>query len=114
MFEGRVTYLFFRLCVQLAITDLAPNHTGSLLGVLNTVSNTMGFLAPIVSAVIVDGNVSLYNYKIEKSLTYLFSPKKTQQTFLGWMGVYLLAASVVGLGGLAFLFCGSTRVQEWN
>ena len=30
------------------------------------------------------------------------------------MGVYLLAASVLGLGGLAFLFCGTSRVQEWN
>ena len=53
-------YLSIGFYGQLAITDLAPNHTGSLLGVLNTVSNTMGFLAPIVSAVIVDGNVSLY------------------------------------------------------
>ena len=40
--------------------------------------------------------------------------QKPQQTFLGWAGVYLLAAAVLGSGGLAFLTFGATRVQEWN
>ena len=63
--------------MQLAITDLAPNHTGSLLGVLNTVSNTMGFIAPIVSAIIVDGNVSLCNIPKISSLKLTLLMKNT-------------------------------------
>jgi hypothetical protein len=45
----------------MAITDIAPNYTGSVLAVLNTISNCIGFIAPVVTAAIVDGNVSYKN-----------------------------------------------------
>ena len=42
---------------QLAVTDIAPNYTGNILAVMNTVSSCAGFVTPILTAEIVDGNV---------------------------------------------------------
>ena len=42
---------------QLAVTDIAPNYTGNILAVMNTVSSCAGFVTPIITAEIVDGNV---------------------------------------------------------
>ena len=37
---------------------MSPNFAGSIMGVVNGISNTMGILAPMVVALLVDGNVS--------------------------------------------------------
>ncbi len=64
--------------LQLGITDIAPNYTGSVLGVINTVSNFMGFLAPVLTALIVDGTVCLqnlsysYNYILKSNAYIIF------------------------------------------
>ena len=39
------------------MTDIAPNYTGNILAVMNTVSSCAGFVTPIITAEIVDGNV---------------------------------------------------------
>ena len=44
--------------LQLSISDIAPNYTGSLIAIINTAGNAMGFLTPIVTSAIVDANVS--------------------------------------------------------
>ena len=51
--------------LQLSISDIAPNYTGSLIAIINTAGNAMGFLTPIVTSAIVDANVS-------PSSTYLY------------------------------------------
>ena len=48
-----------RTSLQLSISDIAPNYTGSLIAIINTVGNAMGFLTPIVTSAIVDANVSI-------------------------------------------------------
>ena len=39
------------------MTDIAPNYTGNILAVMNTISSCAGFVTPIITAEIVDGNV---------------------------------------------------------
>ena len=42
---------------QLAVTDISPNYAGIVVAVVNTVSGCAGFLTPIITAEILDGNV---------------------------------------------------------
>ena len=42
---------------QLALTDVAPNYTGFITAIVNTVSNCMGFVTPIVASSILHENV---------------------------------------------------------
>ena len=51
---------------QLAVTDIAPNYTGNILAVMNTVSSCAGFVTPIITAEIVDGNVGRAELRVEK------------------------------------------------
>ena len=39
------------------MTDIAPNYTGDILAIMNTISSCAGFITPIITAEIVDGNV---------------------------------------------------------
>ena len=56
--EQNVFGLVFGTFLQLSISDMAPNYTGSLIAIINTAGNAMGFLTPIVTSAIVDANVS--------------------------------------------------------
>lgn len=40
--------------------DIAPNFSGTLMGFTNSVANIMGFLAPQIIGIILNGNVSNY------------------------------------------------------
>ena len=42
-----------------AYSDLSPNFTGTLCGMANTVSSMSGFLAPLATGAITEGNVRL-------------------------------------------------------
>ena len=42
---------------MVAVSDLAPNYTGTIMGIINTVGQTVGFLAPLISTSILEGNV---------------------------------------------------------
>ena len=50
--------------LQLSISDMAPNYTGSLIAIINTAGNAMGFLTPIVTSAIVDANVSAHSLTV--------------------------------------------------
>ena len=56
--EQNVFGWVIRPFLQLSISDMAPNYTGSLIAIINTAGNAMGFLTPIVTSAIVDANVS--------------------------------------------------------
>ena len=43
---------------------MAPNYTGSLIAIINTAGNAMGFLTPIVTSAIVDANVSAHSLTV--------------------------------------------------
>ena len=120
--ERYVFELVIGTFLQLSISDLAPNYTGSLIAIINTAGNAMGFLTPIVTSAIVDANVSAHSLTVlsficlgqvfkkpSTSLTFLLQP-----TFKGWRAAYLLAAGVTAWGATMFLFFGDTKIQEWN
>ena len=42
---------------MVAVSDIAPNYTGTLMGIINTVGQSVGFLTPLISTAILEGNV---------------------------------------------------------
>lgn len=40
--------------------DIAPNHCGPIMGVANSLSNCLGFIAPYVTGLILHANVHNY------------------------------------------------------
>ena len=62
--ERYVFELVIGTFLQLSISDLAPNYTGSLIAIINTAGNAMGFLTPIVTSAIVDANVSAHSLTV--------------------------------------------------
>ncbi|KAK3921330.1 Putative inorganic phosphate cotransporter, partial [Frankliniella fusca] len=78
--------------------DLSPNFSGALMGVTNSLSNTMGIIAPIfVSQLVGDASRST-QADIER----------------GWSTVFLITAIVYFSGNSLFVLAGSARVQPWN
>ena len=45
---------------QVNHAELTSNYAGTLMGVTNTAANMAGFMAPYVTGLIIDGNVSTY------------------------------------------------------
>ena len=44
---------------KVAYVEVSPNFSGSIMGIVNGISNAMGIVVPMVVAVLVDGNVSI-------------------------------------------------------
>ena len=42
---------------MVAVSDLAPNYTGTIMGIINTVGHAVGFITPLISNSILEGNV---------------------------------------------------------
>ncbi|KAJ3645134.1 hypothetical protein Zmor_022820 [Zophobas morio] len=72
--------------------DIAPNHSGTLMGLTNCVSNIFSLLAPLFVQVVVTNE------------------KDTSQ----WQTVFCVAAGIYIISDLCFVLCGSGEVQEWN
>ncbi|XP_059225875.1 putative inorganic phosphate cotransporter [Stomoxys calcitrans] len=72
--------------------DLAPNHAGSLMSVVNTVSNFTPFISPLVVGVIVTD-------VHERSL---------------WQIVFAIAAAIFFFGNFFYITCGTTDTQPWD
>ncbi|XP_026274040.1 putative inorganic phosphate cotransporter isoform X3 [Frankliniella occidentalis] len=78
--------------------DLSPNFGGMMMGVTNSIANTMGIIAPIfVSQIVGDANTSTQE-ELEN----------------GWSIVFMIAACVYFSGNLLFVLAGSAQVQPWN
>ena len=45
---------------QVNHAELTSNYAGTLMGVTNTAANMAGFMAPYVTGLVIDGNVSTY------------------------------------------------------
>ncbi|XP_037799883.1 putative inorganic phosphate cotransporter [Penaeus monodon] len=72
--------------------DLAPNLAGTLMGLSLTVGSAPGFLAPLLSGVIVSGD----------------------QTLAGWRTVFIISASVYVLTGFVYISFITAEQQSWN
>ncbi|XP_055838557.1 putative inorganic phosphate cotransporter [Episyrphus balteatus] len=72
--------------------DLAPNHIGILMGLVNSLQSVVRILCPIVVGIIVTDETD-----------------RSQ-----WQIVFLITAGLYFLGNLQFLFFAQTDVQPWD
>ncbi|XP_055919424.1 putative inorganic phosphate cotransporter [Eupeodes corollae] len=72
--------------------DLSPNHAGILMALLNSLASIVRVICPIVIGIIVNDETS-----------------RSQ-----WQTVFIVAAAVIFLGNLQFLFFAQTKEQPWN
>ncbi|CRL04181.1 CLUMA_CG017288, isoform A [Clunio marinus] len=82
------TYLGF----QINHLDLAPNHSGTLMGITNCSANIMSIIAPLlVGAIVTDAS----------------------DPFL-WRIIFFIAAGIYFFGNLQFIIFGKANIQPWN
>nr|XP_053635789.1 sialin-like [Cherax quadricarinatus] len=72
--------------------DLSPNLAGSLLGLTNTVATIPGFVSPVVTGSITEGN----------------------ETVSAWRTVFLISAGTYLVTNIFYLVFISADVQPWN
>lgn len=72
--------------------DIAPNFSGTIFGMMNTLGSLGGFLS---------------SYMVG-SLTY------KNQTYSGWSIVFWILGWIYCLGALTFTIFGSGQLQPWN
>ncbi|XP_071438758.1 sialin [Hetaerina americana] len=72
--------------------DIAPNFSGTIFGMANTLSSLGGFLSTFMVG----------------SLTY------NNQKYAQWQIVFWILAGVYGVGSLVFLIFGTGELQPWN
>lgn len=72
--------------------DLSPNHSGTLMGITNCVSNICSLMAPLVVQMVVTHEEDQSQWKI----------------------IFFLAASIYIASNAVFVLFGSGEVQSWN
>ncbi|XP_069937020.1 putative inorganic phosphate cotransporter [Cherax quadricarinatus] len=72
--------------------DLSPNLASSLLGLSNTVATIPGFVSPVVTGSITDGN----------------------ETLSAWRTVFLISVGTYLVSNIFYLVFISTDIQPWN
>ncbi|KAL7636747.1 UNVERIFIED_CONTAM: hypothetical protein RMT77_012501 [Armadillidium vulgare] len=72
--------------------ELAPNYAGTLTGISNTVASIPGFLAPIITSAIIEG----------------------QPTIEQWNKIFMVASFIYFVTGTFNLLFMSSEVQPWN
>ena len=78
--------------------DIAPNYAGIITGISNTFGTIPGFVAP----------------EIMGALTASASADPPVMLLTtAWRIVFLIAAFVMTLGGIVFLFGSSAEIQPW-
>ena len=77
---------------QSAMLDIANNFAGTLMGGINALGNTMGFVAPMIVGAIIEGHNDQDH----------------------WDTVFWISAAVYSLGTLTFLLLGTAEEQPWN
>ncbi|GLV41188.1 Major Facilitator Superfamily Transporter 17 [Carabus blaptoides fortunei] len=72
------------------VVDISPNHSGSLMGFLKTISSLPGIISPIIiKHMIADDSAN-------------------------WRSVFLVTSVLVIVSSMIFLFFSSTDIQPWN
>lgn len=57
---------------QSAMLDIANNFAGTLMGIINALGNTMGFLAPMVTGLIINHHNDVPHWKVPQTLQLAF------------------------------------------
>ena len=55
---------------QSAMLDIANNFAGTLMGIINALGNTMGFLAPMVTGIIINHHNNVTRWKVRFTTSY--------------------------------------------
>lgn len=77
---------------QSAMLDIADNFAGTLMGMINTLGNTMGFVAPMIVGKIIQGHNDVEH----------------------WQTVFWIATTVYIFGAAVFVIFGTAEEQSWN
>lgn len=72
--------------------DIAPNFSGTIFGIANTLSSIGGWLSTKIVAALTYGN----------------------STFQGWRPVFWILFGTYAFGSLVYLVFGTGNLQEWN
>lgn len=72
--------------------DIAPNFSGTIFGMANTLSSLGGFISTSIVAALTNEN----------------------STFAEWKNVFWVLVGVYGLGGIMYLVFGTGELQSWN
>lgn len=97
--------------------DIAPNYSGTIFGLANTVSSIGGYLSTFIVGTLTSKNVCITLPSIVwPSIYNLFRifHSSMQQTYGQWQIVFGILAGSYILGSLAFLFFGKGDIQPWN
>ncbi|KAK3853809.1 hypothetical protein Pcinc_039667 [Petrolisthes cinctipes] len=77
---------------ELSPNDISPNFAGSIKGIANTVGSVTGFVAPLITGIIINNN----------------------QTLRAWNNVFMIGAVISIIPATHFLIWGTDKVQPWN
>lgn len=102
------TYLGF----QINHLDLAPNHSGTLMGITNCSANIMSIIAPLLVGFILKDPV---RRKSDKHLIIYYDVSNhLQSDALQWRIIFFISAGVYFFGNLQFVIFGKAAIQRWN
>lgn len=82
------TYLGF----QINHLDLAPNHSGTLMGITNCSANIMSIIAPLLVGFVLNDPSDPFQWRI----------------------IFFISAGVYFFGNLQFIIFGKASIQPWN
>lgn len=105
--------------------DIAPNFSGTIFGLANTLSSMSGYLSSLMIGELTSEKVyksmhlTFMTIQIEiRNLisSFFFLPfcACSQQTYGQWQIVFAILAATYILGSFAFLLMGSGELQPWN
>eukprot|EP00091_Calanus_sinicus_P000134 TRINITY_DN10058_c0_g1_i1.p3 TRINITY_DN10058_c0_g1~~TRINITY_DN10058_c0_g1_i1.p3 ORF type:complete len:103 (-),score=25.10 TRINITY_DN10058_c0_g1_i1:65-373(-) len=77
---------------QSAMLDIGNNFAGTLMGIINALGNTMGFLAPMVTGLIINHHNNV----------------------IRWKHLFWIATAVYTFGNTIFVIFGTSVEQKWN
>ncbi|XP_046481434.2 sialin isoform X3 [Neodiprion pinetum] len=72
--------------------DLSPNHASVLLGIVNTVATSSGFISPMIVGILTNDN----------------------QTINQWRMVFLITVAIMFSTGALYILFGVAELQPWN
>ncbi|XP_071950024.1 sialin-like isoform X2 [Antedon mediterranea] len=78
--------------VEASILDIAPNHSGLLIGIMSSASHVCGFIAPAIVGILTRNCNTIYQ----------------------WRKMFWITAGVQVLGLVTFMIFGTSEVQEWS
>merc|ERR1711962_1662805 len=77
---------------QSVMLDIANNFAGTLMGIINSLGNTMGFISPMITGLL----TKQHNDKAH------------------WRILFCIASGVYLIGTITFIVLGTAKEQKWN